>query len=145
MKTDTATIIVFPDTRRETEAKQHRRQPLHQLASQPDTPPTLKEGASARGLSKSVAARPGPWPLTAEEHQKYVASVVRIAIRSAKRRGVRLESMLSIPRKWLLDLCDEGDPTCLVVRDWLLGNRKQLPKDLEDVATAWESAKWGDA
>ena len=83
--------------------------------------------------------------MTSEQHDRYVASVVRIAIRSAKRRGVRLESMLSIPRKWLLDLCDEGDPTCLVVRDWLLGNRKHLPKDLEDTATGWTSGKWGDA
>lgn len=121
MKTDTATIIAFSDAHRATEAKHRRRQPIHQLASQPDT------------------------PLTAEEHDRYVASVVRIAIRSAKRRGVRLESMLSIPRKWLLDLCDEGDPTCLVVRDWLLGNRKCLPRDLEDAATGWTSGKWGDA
>jgi hypothetical protein len=141
----TATIIVFPNAQRATDAKQRCRQPLHQLASQPDTPPTLKEGHSERGLSKPLVARLEPRPLTAEEHDRHVASVVRIAIRSAKRRGVRLESVLSIPRKWLLDLCDEGDPTCLVVRDWLLGNRKCLPKDLEDVATAWESGKWGDA
>ena len=65
--------------------------------------------------------------------------VVRIAIRSAKRRGVSLESMLSIPRRRLLDLCDQGDPTCLVVRDWLLGNRRYLPDGFDEtfsVATA---------
>lgn len=145
MKTDTATIIVFPNAHRGTEAKPRCRQPLHQLASQPDTPPAPKERDSARGLSKPLVARPEPRPLTAEEHDRHVTTVVRIAIRSAKRRGVRLESLLSIPRKWLLDLCDEGDPTCLVVRDWLFGNRKYLSKDLEDVAIAWESSKWGDA
>lgn len=145
MKTDTATIIAFPDTRRVAEAKPRPRWSLHQLAAQPDTPPPLKAGLSERGLSKTAVARPDPQPMTSEQHARHVASIVRIAIRSAKRRGVRLESMLSIPRKWLLDLCDEGDPTCLVVRDWLLGNRKCLPKDLEDVATAWESGKWGDA
>ncbi|AKI03549.1 hypothetical protein IMCC20628_04885 (plasmid) [Hoeflea sp. IMCC20628] len=145
MKTDTAQITAFPDVHRATEAKPRRRQPLRQLAAQSEQLPMLEKGGSANGHSKTIVARPGPRQLSEEEHADHVAKVVRIAIRSAKRRGVRLESVLSIPRRWLLDLCDEGDPTCVIVRDWLLGNRKHLPKDLEGTATGWTSGKWGDA
>lgn len=135
MKTDTANIVAFPDTHRATEANPCRRQPFHQLASQIDKPPTLETKASARSHPKPLVARPGPRQVTADEHANHVASVVRIAIRSAKRRGVRLESLLSIPRKWLLELCDEGDPTSLLVRDWLTGSHKFHPSELEDLAT----------
>jgi len=144
MKTDTARIIDFPEAHREAD-ENPRRQPLEQRAAQSAQLPTANNGSSARGLPKRLVARPGPRKMTEEEHADHVAKVVRIAIRSAKRRGIRLESVLSIPRRWLLDLCDEGDPTCVIVRDWLLGNRKHLPKDLEDTATGWTSGKWGDA
>jgi len=144
MNTETAEIIAFPEVHRSTDANP-RRQSLHQCPAQSPKSPALKNGASTRDLPKRLAARPDPQPLTDEEHADHVAKVVRIAIRSAKRRGVRLESVLSIPRGWLLDLCDQGDPTCIVVRDWLQGNRKHLPKDLEDAATRWTSGRWGDA
>jgi hypothetical protein len=132
MKTDT--VIAFPDAHTETEAKPCRPQALRQLPAQFDTLPTRKAGASARGFSKPLVARPGPRQLTAEEHASFVASVIRISIRSAKRRGVRLESLLSIPRRWLLDLCEEGDPTCLLVLEWLTGAGKHLPSELQDLA-----------
>ncbi|MFB2553968.1 hypothetical protein [Ensifer soli] len=60
--------------------------------------------------------------LTAEERADYVASIVRPAIGFARRKGQRLESLPPQLRAWLLELCMLGDPTCLVVRDWLDGN-----------------------
>ncbi|AKI01785.1 hypothetical protein IMCC20628_03092 [Hoeflea sp. IMCC20628] len=143
MTSDTATLLTFPTVTSLTEVKQDRSQSPSRLLLQTDTPPSLQFRGVSQGPTKLIVA--GPQPMTSEQHARHVASVVRIAIRSAKRRGVRLESMLSIPRKWLLDLCDEGDPTCLIMRDWLLGNQKHLPKDLEDAATGWTSGKWGDA
>ncbi|WP_275787476.1 hypothetical protein [Pararhizobium gei] len=60
--------------------------------------------------------------LTAEERADYVASILRPAIGFARRKGRRLESLPPQLRAWLLELCTLGDPTCLVVRDWLDGN-----------------------
>ncbi|KGF67814.1 hypothetical protein LL06_20165 [Hoeflea sp. BAL378] len=90
--------------------------------------------AAADDKANAMVGLPRPW--TADDQAAHVAMVVRIAIRSAKRRGVRLESLLSIPRRWLLDLCDEGDPTALVVRDWLTGARSHLPSELEGAVAA---------
>lgn len=87
-------------------------------------------------IAKAMARTPKPRPWNAEDHTAHVANVVRIAIRSARRRGVRLESMLSIPRGWLLDLCKQGDPTCLVVHDWLMGNLAYLPEGFEETFNA---------
>ncbi|WP_417423054.1 hypothetical protein [Hoeflea sp.] len=143
MTSDTATLLTFPTATSLTEAQKDRGGLSSLPMAQSGTQPPLQNGGASQGQKKVNST--GPQPMTSEERARHVASVVRIAIRSAKRRGVRLESMLSIPRKWLLDLCDEGDPTCLIVRDWLMGNRKHLPKDLEDAANAWTSGTWGDA
>ncbi|WP_152599633.1 hypothetical protein [Hoeflea sp. BAL378] len=143
MTTNTATIIAFPTDHKPIRAKA--------LRSRVQDHPTVRSAAPAPSASQGVsqgqaeACSSGLPPRTPEEQARHVAAVVRIAIRSAKRRGVRLESVLSIPRGWLLDLCDQGDPTCIVVRDWLQGNRKHLPKELEVAATGWTSGSWGDA
>ncbi len=60
--------------------------------------------------------------LGVDERAEYVASIVRSTIGFAKRKGRRIESLPPQLRGWLLKLCDLGDPTCLVVRDWLDGN-----------------------
>ncbi|MDH0911162.1 hypothetical protein N5C66_18255 [Rhizobium pusense] len=60
--------------------------------------------------------------LTAEERADYVASIVRPAIGFGQRKGRKLESLPPQLRAWLLELCALGDPTCLVIRDWLGGN-----------------------
>lgn len=145
MNSDIDTIIAFPNANRPTEASSRRNRFLSQLPAQSDTHSELEMRADAQGLAEAIATRPRPRPLTAEEHASYVASVVGMAIRSAKRRGVRLESMLSIPRGRLLDLCEEGDPTCLLVRDWLTGARKHLPRDLEEIAVSLTPDHKGDA
>ena len=60
--------------------------------------------------------------LTADERADYIASIIRPAIGFARRKGRRLESLPPQLRAWLLELCALGDPTCLVIRDWLDGN-----------------------
>lgn len=60
--------------------------------------------------------------LDADERADYVASIVRSAIGFARRKGRRIENLPPQLRGWLLGLCEQGDPTCLVVRDWLDGN-----------------------
>jgi hypothetical protein len=57
-----------------------------------------------------------------DERAGYVASIVRPVIMLAKRKGKGLESLPPQLRGWLLDLCEAGDPTCRMVRDWLMGN-----------------------
>lgn len=148
MTSETATIIAFPialpTTNRPTEAKSRRSRFLSQFNAQAKAEPTLATRVIPRGATGAMAAKAKAEPRTAEEHASHVATVVRIAIRSAKRRGVSLESMLSIPRGWLLDLCDEGDPTCIVVRDWLTGGRIDLPQHRQDKAAAWHAKQQGD-
>jgi hypothetical protein len=67
-------------------------------------------------------------PLTAldklgvDERAEYVASIVRSTIGFTKRKGRQIESLPPQLRGWLLELCELGDPTCLVVRAWLDGN-----------------------
>ncbi len=60
--------------------------------------------------------------LDVDDRAKYVASIVRSTIGFAKRKGRRIESLPPQLREWLLELCELGDPTCLVVRAWLDGN-----------------------
>ena len=59
-----------------------------------------------------------------DERADYVASIVRPVIVLAKRKGKGLESLPPQLRGWLLDLCDAGDPTCRMVRHWLMGNSR---------------------
>ncbi|CLP63987.1 Uncharacterised protein [Mycobacterium tuberculosis] len=60
--------------------------------------------------------------LNADDRSDHVVSVVRPVIGFARRKGRRLESLPPQLRFWLLDLCAAGDPTSLMVRDWLDGN-----------------------
>jgi len=143
MTTNTANIIAFPKVNELRGAKPHSSQVHNQATVQSATLPPFAKREVSQGRAEANAS--GLPPRTPEEQARHVAAVVRIAIRSAQRRGVRLESVLSIPRGWLLDLCDQGDPTCIVVRDWLQGNRKHLPKDMEDAATGWTCGNWGAA
>ncbi len=60
--------------------------------------------------------------LGVDERADYIASIVRSTIRFARRKGRRIESLPPQLRVWLLELCELGDPTCVVVRAWLDGN-----------------------
>ena len=59
----------------------------------------------------------------AEEEWLNAATLVRAAIRHARRKGVALASLPPALRHMLLQQCDRGQPACLMVRDWLTGNR----------------------
>jgi len=126
-----ADIVPFPKPTPKQSIRRSRRGRMMNQLGEPLSP-EQKAVFIAKAIAKT--AKPRPW--TAADHAAHVANVVRIAIRSAKRRGVRLESMLSIPRGWLLDLCEQGDPTCLVVLDWLNGNVAHLPDGFEETFSA---------
>ena len=49
------------------------------------------------------------------------APVIRIALRSAARKGRALSSLHPFVRGQLDYLCAAGDPSCILVRDWLRG------------------------
>lgn len=92
----------------------------------PSSPPVMKVPAafaSGRIAELASVASIDQHTVTTEDHAAHVESVVRASVRFARRKGVRLDSLPPQLRTWLLDLCDQGDPTCRVVRDWLSGNR----------------------
>lgn len=60
--------------------------------------------------------------LSADERADYIVSIIRPAIGFARRKGAGLDSLPAQLRAWLLELCDLGDPTCRMVRNWLMGN-----------------------
>jgi len=87
--------------------------------------PVMKvPAASGRVAEMAAVASIDQHPFSAEDYAAHVESVVRASVRFARRKGVRLDSLPPQLRTWLLDLCDQGDPTCCVVRDWLTGNRR---------------------
>lgn len=51
------------------------------------------------------------------------AVVAQVVIGFAKRKGIAMASVPKIFRDQLLTLCASGDPTALMLRDWLEGNR----------------------
>lgn len=56
-----------------------------------------------------------------------VSALVRAVIRHARRKGVALTSLPPALRSMLLTECNRGQPACLMLRDWLNGNRPFLP------------------
>lgn len=57
------------------------------------------------------------------------AIVARVVIGFARRKGIAMASIPKIYRVQLFTLCSAGDPTALMLRDWLEGNRKLLAVD----------------
>lgn len=81
--------------------------------------PTLQE----RAREFVAAASAGERDVLSDDHTVHVTAVVRASIRFARRKGVHLDSLPPQLRTWLLELCNQGNPTCRMVRDWLSGNR----------------------
>lgn len=65
-------------------------------------------------------------PVVSDEYREHVATVVGVAIRSGRRKGRNLSSLQPQLRKWLAELCDQGDPSAVMVHDWLTGNHRHL-------------------
>lgn len=82
--------------------------------------PSLQE----RALEFAAAASLDAHNALCDDHAVHVAAVVRASIRFARRKGVRLDSLPPQLRTWLVDLCNKGDPTARMVREWLTGNHR---------------------
>ncbi|MCR6499095.1 hypothetical protein MUO32_08635 [Shinella sp. CPCC 101442] len=57
------------------------------------------------------------------------AIVTQVVIGFVRRKGIAMTSVPKIFREQLLTLCAARDPTALMLRDWLEGNRKLLAVD----------------
>ena len=91
--------------------------------------PSLQE----RAREFVVAASAGERDVLSDDHAVHVAAVVRASIRFGRRKGARLDSLPPLLRTWLLELCNQGDPTCRMIRDWLSGNHRFcMPLSRED-------------
>ena len=87
--------------------------------------PTMTLPTPSESVAKIIAiASPDEHAVSAEDRAAHIASVVGTTIRFARRKGIRLDSLPPQLWTWLLDLCDQGDPTCRVVHEWLTGNRR---------------------
>jgi len=82
--------------------------------------PSLQE----RAFEFAAAASAGERDVLSDDHAVHVTAVVRASIRFGRRKGARLDSLPPQLRTWLLELCNEGDPTCRMIRAWLAGNRQ---------------------
>ncbi|WPE23497.1 hypothetical protein [Shinella zoogloeoides] len=86
------------------------------------SPPVMTVPATSDRAAEVAAV--APVDVSAEDYAALVESVVKASVHFARRKGVRLDSLPPQLRSWLLDLCDQGDPTCRVVHEWLTGNRR---------------------
>lgn len=128
-KQPSATIIPFPirpasPPKAVTETTAHSSAPVT---------PTPKKLSRARQSFEALMARPGSSspenciPYRAFKKRQTVslpidpAFIVRQAIHWTRKRPIALSSLPAIIRKDLEKLCAAGDPTGLMVRDWLEG------------------------
>ncbi len=109
--------------------------PAHKVRSTPKPSSRLKrlaklQEATSCGPARSLAipqamamcaSTPGQLPDP--------AVVTQVVIGFARRKGIAMTSVPKIFREQLLALCAAGDPTALMLRDWLEGNRKLLDID----------------
>jgi hypothetical protein len=63
---------------------------------------------------------------TDEDRALHTAAIVGASIRFARRSGISMTSLPTQLRHWLLQECDGGDPTAVMVREWLTGNARFL-------------------
>lgn len=84
--------------------------------------PSAAPAPAAQAIALAMATPPGG--ASSEAQQEFAETVIGTAIRFARRKGRSLTSLPPQMRKWLLELCDQGDPTARVVRDWLEGNSR---------------------
>lgn len=62
------------------------------------------------------------------------AIVAQVVIGFARRKGVAMTSIPQTFRQQLLALCEAGDPTASMLRDWLGGNREFTPNEIGERA-----------
>ena len=108
----TSNIITFP--RREAAGSE-----LNSIRPK-EANPSSAPAPAAQAIAVAIATPPGG--ASAEAQQEFAETVIGTAIRFARRKGRSLTSLPPQMRKWLIELCEQGDPTARVVRDWLEGN-----------------------
>lgn len=120
MSRHTSNVIPFP------------KKPAHQAPSAPKSSGRLKrlaklEDARSRGPAR-LPAIPQAMAMGAATPDALPdpAIVARVVIGFARRKGIAMTSIPKLFREQLLALCAAGDPTTLMLRDWLEGNRKML-------------------
>jgi hypothetical protein len=110
--------------------------PAHQVPSTPKPSSRLKrlaklqETTSQSSTSRSQAI-PQAMAMCAATPDALPdpAIVAQVVIGFARRKGIAMDSIPKIFREQLFTLCAAGDPTALMLRDWLEGNRKLLAID----------------
>lgn len=102
-----------------------RHEPI-QPASQP---------AAAKPATPHLQVRGNADPVADEEYREHVACIVGVAIRCGRRKGRSLASLQPQLRKWLIDLCHQGEPSAVMVHDWLTGNRRHLTPDFDSAGS----------
>lgn len=86
----------------------------NRLLGSPD-PVSSSTGTSAHATARAMVAKPQVTPPQLPDS----AQVIALALRWAQRRGRRLTALPTLIRLQLDALCDAGDPTTHLVRDWL--------------------------
>jgi hypothetical protein len=81
---------------------------------------------AAEAAIHNLQVRGNKDPIAAEEYREHVACIVGVAIRAGRRKGRSPSSLQPQLRKWLIELCEQGDPPAVMVHDWLTGNRRHL-------------------
>lgn len=124
MRQDTAIIIPFPATPPEqvpsTPVTTSRSKRLEKLLDATSQNTTSRSQAIPRAIAMCTTT-PAAFPDS--------AIVAQVVIGFARRKGIAMESIPKVFREQLLTLCAAGDPTALMLRDWLGGNRKLLAID----------------
>ncbi|WLR96206.1 hypothetical protein [Shinella sumterensis] len=120
MSRHTSNVIPFPNN------------PAHLAPSAPKPSGRLKrlaklEEAASRGAARSLAI-PQAMAMGAATPDALPdpAIVAQVVIGFARRKGIAMTSIPKLFREQLLALCAAGDPTALMLRDWLERNRRLL-------------------
>lgn len=112
----TSNILPFPT----------RHAPIRHAPIQPASHPT-----AAEPVTPHLQVRVNTDPVADEEYREHVACIVGVAIRAGRRKGRSLSSLQPQLRKWLIELCEQGDPSAVMVHDWLTGNPRHLMPGLD--------------
>ncbi len=124
MRRPTSNVIAFPNTPPEqlssTPVASSRSKRLAKLQDATSQSATSRSQAIPRAIAM-CAATPAALPDP--------AIVAQVVIGFARRKGIAMSSVPKIFREQLLALCAARDPTALMLRDWLDGNRQLLAVD----------------
>lgn len=129
MRRPTSNIIPFPGPHREdrdfTSVTNDRSKRLEKFKA------AAKQNATSRSqVIPKAFARCSAHSTTPPDP----AVVAQVVIGFARRKGVAMTSIPQTFRQQLLALCEAGDPTALMLRDWLTGNQKFMPHEIGEDA-----------